>query len=238
MSAESGPGPLALVGSGEYLPEMAEFEASLIKDRAPRYVQLATAAVNDGPDVVTHWHDLGIAQAARIDVEAVIVPVNTRADADNPDFASLIKGAGLIYLSGGDPGYLAETLRDTAVWRAIEAEWRAGAALAGCSAGAMALGAWIPSLRHPKKGAVAGLALLPHLGVIPHFDAFFARVPDLFSRFILPDSDTLNIVGIDEQTALVGGPSEWTVQGKSNAWRLTSQGREVLPKGPVITLTN
>ena len=69
MSDESGPGPLALVGSGEYLVEMAGIEGALIAGRAPKYVQLATAAVQDGPSVDEHWHDLGNAQAKRLGVE-------------------------------------------------------------------------------------------------------------------------------------------------------------------------
>ena len=60
MSEVSGPGPLALVGSGEYLELMAPIERALIEGRAPRYVQIATAAVPDGPDVVERWHRLGV----------------------------------------------------------------------------------------------------------------------------------------------------------------------------------
>jgi len=235
--ADEGPGPIALVGSGEYLPQMADLEGGLIKGRPARYVQLATAAVQDGPSVVEHWHELGTAQAARLGVEPVIVPVNDRADANNPAFANMIPGAGLIYLSGGDPHYLAETLRDTLVWQTIEATWRNGAALAGCSAGAMALGSRIPSLRHPRRGATTGLGLLEHVGVIPHFDAFAARVPDLLTRFVLPDEATMTVFGVDEETALVGGPTEWTVQGRQSVWRLTAKGRvELLPGTRVTTL--
>jgi cyanophycinase len=235
MSDEQVPGPIALVGSGEYLPEMAELEGSLIAGRAPRYVQLATAAVQDGPTVVDHWHQLGITQAKSLGVEPIIVPVNDHDDANNPEFAELIKGAGLIYLSGGDPNYLADALRDTLVWRTIEDTWRAGAALAGCSAGAMALGSWIPSLRHPRRGSTLGLGLLPHLGVVPHFDAFAARVPDLLTRFVIPDESTMTVMGIDEKTALVGGPTEWTVQGHQSVWRLTPKGREEYPLGSTVT---
>jgi cyanophycinase len=235
MSDGAGPGPIALVGSGEYLPEMTDLEAKLIAGRAPRYVQLATAAVQDGPSVVDYWHQLGITQAQRIGVEPVIVPVNDREDANNPEFADLIKGAGLIYLSGGDPNFLAQTLRETLVWSTIEATWRGGAALAGCSAGAMALGAWIPSLRHPRKGSTVGLGLLTHIGVIPHFDAFAARVPDLLTRFVLPDESSMTVVGIDEKTALVGGPTEWTVEGLQSVWRLTSKGREEFALGAQLT---
>lgn len=235
MSVEPGPGPLALVGSGEYLVEMAGIEGALIAGRPPRYVQLATAAVQDGPSVVEHWHQLGIEQAKRLGVEPVIVPVNTRDDANNPDFAAMVEGAGLIYLSGGDPNFLADTLRGTLVWGAIEEAWRGGSALAGCSAGAMALGSWIPSLRHPRKGSSEGLGLLPHLGIVPHFDAFAARVPDLLTRFVLPDEETISVYGIDEQTALVGGPTQWTVQGRSSVWHLSSGGREEFRVGRSVT---
>ena len=40
--------PIALVGSGEYLPVMTEIEGALIAGRPPRYVQLATAAAPEG----------------------------------------------------------------------------------------------------------------------------------------------------------------------------------------------
>jgi cyanophycinase len=126
-------GLLALVGSGEYLPQMTEFEASLLEGRPPRYVQLATAAVPDGPEVVEKWHRLGRAQAQRLGVEAVVLLVHDRDDANNEDLANQIAGAGLIYLSGGNPGYLADTLRDSLVWKAIETAWRSGTSLAGCT---------------------------------------------------------------------------------------------------------
>lgn len=235
MTATTGPGPLALVGSGEYLPQMADVEAGLLVGRLPRYVQLATAAVPDGPSVVERWHRLGIAQAARLGVEPVIVPVNDRADADEPALVAQFAGAGLVYLSGGHPAYLADTLRDTAVWAAIVASWQGGAALAGCSAGAMAMTSWVPSLRNPRKGATVGLGLLPHLRIIPHFDAFAARIPDLVARFLLPHDPAITVIGVDEETALVGGPRDWIVQGRKSAWRLTRDGREELPAGTTVT---
>ncbi len=235
MSVNAGPGPLALVGSGEYLPVMADIEAGLLAGRPTRYVQLATAAVPDGPSVVERWHNLGIEQAQRLGVEAVILDVNDRADAENPEIAELVAGAGLIYLSGGNPGFLADTLRDSAVWAAIVTAWHGGAALAGCSAGAMAMTSWVPSLRHPRQGGTNGLALLPHLRVIPHFDFFTSKVPDLVTRFLLPYDPAITVLGIDEETALVGGPGEWTVKGRQSAWRLTSQGREELPAGITIS---
>lgn len=235
MSAEQHPGTLALVGSGEYLPQLATIEASLLKGQPPRYVQLATAAVPDGADVVAKWHRLGTDQAQRLGVEAIILPVNNRDDANNAALANEIAGAGLIYLSGGNPGYLADTLRDTLVWEAIETAWRRGSALAGCSAGAMALTSWIPSLRHPRQGGTDGLGLLSHIRVIPHFDAFAARIPDLVTRFLLPHESSIVLIGIDEDTAIVGGPTEWTVRGRQSAWLLTGDGRDELVSGTTFT---
>ena len=87
----------------------------------------------------------------------VVVPVVDRISADDPELAGLVAGAGLVYLSGGNPPFLASTLRGTRVWAAIEDAWRAGAALAGCSAGAMALtgaGAGHPA-PVPRRGARA-----------------------------------------------------------------------------------
>lgn len=227
-------GPLALVGSGEYLESMLEIESSLIAGRPPRYVQLATAAVPDGPDVVAKWHRLGAEQAARIGVEQVVVGVESANDANDDRNAALIEGAGLIYLSGGNPGFLADVLRGSKVWAAIEVAWRSGSALAGCSAGAMALTSWVPSIRHPREGGTEGLGLLPNLRVIPHFDAFAARIPDIATRFLLPHEESVTLLGIDEQTAIVGGPTTWTVQGRSSAWILTRHGREQLPSGALI----
>lgn len=233
--SSAAPGPIALVGSGEYLPKMAEFESSLLEGRPARYVQLATAAVPDGPSVVEYWHDLGRDQAERLGVQQVVVPVNDANDANSDEFASLIEGAGLIYLSGGNPGYLADALRGTRVWAAIVEAWRTGSALAGCSAGAMALTSWVPSIRHPRKGGTEGLGLLPHLRVIPHFDAFAARMPDIVTRFLLPHDPSITVLGVDEDTALVGGPHDWTVRGHQSAWILTSDGRTELTQGMTIT---
>ena len=227
-------GPIALVGSGEYLPVMAEIEAALIAGRPPRYVQIATAAVPDGPAVVDRWRRLGVEQALRLGVTPVTVAVATREEADDPEVVRLVDGAGLIYLSGGNPNFLAETLRDTALWSAIQAQWRVGTALAGCSAGAMVMAAWVPTIRHPRAGGTPGLGLLSHLRVIPHFDAFMKRVPDIAARFLVGNDAHVTVVGVDEETAIVGGPEEWVVQGTGSAWILKGSQREEYRAGDTL----
>jgi cyanophycinase-like exopeptidase len=160
--------------------------------------------------------------------------VRNRDEANDPGLAAQIDGAGLIYLSGGDPHFLAGTLRGTAVWAAIEAQWRAGAALAGCSAGAMAMTAWVPSVKRLGLSPDPGLALLPHLRVIPHFDRMAGLMPDFVTRVLLHAPDGVTVLGIDEDTALVGGPVEWTVQGRQSVWVLGHGARQEFVPGSVL----
>jgi len=67
-------GSLALVGSGEFLPIMADFEKSLIDDgvkngKAPLYVQIPTAAGQESPERLHYWENLGRTQAELMKVE-------------------------------------------------------------------------------------------------------------------------------------------------------------------------
>lgn len=236
MTASS-PGPFALVGSGEYLPSMLPIESALLAGRPARYVQIATAAAPEGDDVLARWHRLGSEQAHRLGAQQIVVDVRTREDADDQAHANAIAGAGLVYLSGGNPSYLAQTLRGSVVWAAIVSAWRDGAALAGCSAGAMVMARRIPSLRHPVQGGSDGLGLLPHLRVIPHFDQLSRWMPEAAARHVLHGDDTTTLIGVDEETALVGGPHTWQVQGQRSAWLLERDGRTEFPAGSTLEIS-
>jgi cyanophycinase-like exopeptidase len=212
---------------------MQDVEAKLIAGRNPKYVQIPTAAAPEGETSLSRWINLGKAQAERIGVEAISVIAHDRNDANDPRLADLVRDAGLIYLSGGNPTFLANTLRETLLWNEIESAWRDGAALAGCSAGAMALADHIPALRLPTHTATSGLGLLPHIRVLPHFDRMFARIPDFMTRFMkVPDG--VSVVGIDEDTAIVGGPFEWEVQGRQSAWLFVDGHRKEFKPGQTL----
>jgi cyanophycinase len=230
--------PVALVGSGEYLPVMTEIERALIADRAPRYVQLATAAAPEGEESLARWHRLGREQAERLGAEQVVVDVRTREDAESKHWADAVDGAGLIYLSGGNPAFLAETLRGTAVWHAIVAEHEKGAALAGCSAGAMALTDWAPRMRdlvHPNQPT--GLRLVQQVRVIPHFDKMLGWMPDMLRNALLHKPEGTTLIGIDEDTALVSmAQGEWEVRGRQSVWVLGSGTREEHRPGTRLSL--
>lgn len=228
MLASMPAGRIALVGSGEYLPVMHEVEAWLLEGRPGRYVQLATAAAPEGQASLDRWHELGLTAAARLGVEQVVIDVRTRKDADQQSWADQVEGAGLVYLSGGNPGYLAQTLRGTRVWHAIRTAWLAGASLAGCSAGSMALAGYVPDFRHPRRGGTQGLAVVPEARILPHFDRYARWMPDVALRPLV--SRDACVIGIDEDTALLADPSdepgwEFRARGRQSAWRIESDRR-------------
>ncbi len=226
MSEPSGTvAPVALVGSGEFLPQMVDVDRWLLSGRVQRAAFLPTAAGEEGDASVKRWLELGRRHYVNMGVEPIEVPVLNRKQADDPGLARLLEGVGLVYLSGGNPGYVASTLRDTLVWRSIVDAWSNGAALAGCSAGAMALSATAPSVRGQTVTPEPGLALIAHLSVLPHFDQMGKWDPTFLDRALQRRQPGITIVGIDEDTALVGGPSEWTVMGRQRVTVFSSEGR-------------
>lgn len=236
MDAASG--PVALVGSGEFLPVMEGVDATLLQGRPRRAAIVPTAASLEGDERVAWWLDLAHRHFEALGVEAVPVPVRTRADADDPALARLFAGAGLVYLSGGDPHHLVSTLRGSLVLEAVRAAWHGGAALAGCSAGAMALTSGAPPdlapgghRRSPDESPArggghgagetgVGLGVVEHLAVIPHFDVLERRRPDVVEWFAAWKPPETTLVGVEEDTALIGTPTGWQVDGRGAVWVL------------------
>jgi cyanophycinase len=228
-------GPVALVGSGEFLEVMVPVDAALLAGRPARVAILPTAAGLESDERVAWWIDLARRHYEAMGVEPVPVPVRRRADAEDGDLAALIEGVGLVYLSGGDPHHLASTLRGSPVWEAIVRAWQGGAAVAGCSAGAMALTSGAPPDLGPggthrsvpgagSPGATtqsddgAGLGLVGHLAVIPHFDLLERRRPGIVQRFSSWQPPATTLVGVEEETALVSTGPGWRVHGAGAVW--------------------
>jgi cyanophycinase len=237
MSTQPSVAPFALVGSGEFLPQMEEVDRWLISGRTQRAAILATAAGEEGADSVKRWLAMGTKHYEGIGVDSVEVPVIDRDSADDPALAALISDVGLVYLSGGNPGYLANTLRGTLVWKAIITAWENGAALAGCSAGAMALSGTAPTVRAGTMTPHPGLALLPHLSVMPHFDQMGRWDSGFLKRAQSQVTAGLTLVGIDEATALVGGPADWIVMGHRTVTVFGPEGPMVYSPGETVHLS-
>jgi cyanophycinase len=229
MSDSSTPtaGPIALVGSGEFLPQMVDVDRWLLAGRRPRAAFLPTAAGEEGAASVNRWLKLGTDHYTAMGIEPVAVPVLNANDANREDLAALIDDVGLIYLSGGNPGHIARSLRNSLVWDAIVRAWQNGAAIAGCSAGAMVLTGSAPDVRGGRRMvSEPATNLVEHLTVIPHFDRMAQWNPRMVEEALAQLRPGFHLVGVDEDTALVGGMTEWTVMGRQ---RVTVFG----PGGPI-----
>lgn len=226
---------LALVGSGEYLPNMEGVDRDLLDrlGQPPRVVCLPTAAGTEGSERVGYWSRLGVTHFTRLGVPVESVSVIDRADAENPALAAQVAGANFVYLSGGRPDYLYKTLEGTAVWAAILDVLDRGGILAGCSAGAMILGEKMfgfPGWK-PAFGLVPGAAIIPHFDEIPRAMSASMR--------LITGSD-LTVLGVDGYTALVvnpqgpGGRAQFEVLGSGGVtvWNRRSKVRHTQGRLP------
>jgi cyanophycinase len=215
-------GPVALVGSGEFLPGMEGLDRRLLAGRAQRVVHLPTAAGQESGRRLRYWRSLAqrhFEENLGIEVDTLgVLDVNS---ANDPRNVAMLDGAGLIYLSGGNPGYLAAALRGTAAMARIQDLWAAGTALAGCSAGAAALTAVAPDVR-AGEGSGRGLDVIPGIAVIPHYDAMRRWRRGMARRFTEAAPDGVTVVGIDEHTAIVTDDGvHYEVYGVGTAVKVT-----------------
>jgi len=226
-------GPIALVGSGEYLPQMEDVDRQLLAHvggSAARVVVLPTAAGLEEPASPRRWAESGIRHFTRLGVHVDAVNILLREDAFDPRWQPLLEQADFIYFSGGNPRHVINTLVDSPAWATIVDRHTAGAVLAGCSAGAMAFGRLTLQPRRLWGAATAppetwypALGLLPGIVVLPHFDRWVARMSEATLKQLaasLPEGVAL--IGVDEDTALVSfdgcrrseRPSVWHVLGR------------------------
>jgi cyanophycinase len=237
MSTAVSFGPLALVGSGEFLPQMVEVDRWLLQRQTPRVAILPTAAGEEGQASVDRWIRLGVDHYTAMGIEPVALRVLNRDDASRADLAAELADVGLIYLSGGNPGYVASVLHGSLVGDAIAAAWRSGTAVAGCSAGAVALTSRASRVRGGAMGTVeAALGLVPHITVIPHFDQMHRWNPGFLDRALVQRGTGEHLVGVDEDTALVGGPDNWTVMGRQRVTVFGADGSMAYTAGDSVSL--
>lgn len=214
-----GVGNLALVGSGEYTEKMLELENKLIEagnqnKKLGPFVQFATAAGLESKESIFYWQALGNEQAKRLGVKSKFIEVFNREDALDNKWLSEIEGASLIYFSGGNPKHLAESLKGTKLWEKIIYEFSTGTSLAGCSAGAMIMGSEIAFPVIKKHEISNGLGLISKLAILPHYDRYFGKIPNLIKNLMFTRNHEINVVGIDENSALVFAESAWKSVGQ------------------------
>ena len=225
-------GPLALVGGDEFHPGNEAQDALLCQAATGRPAYIVATAARDNPEAAVatarRWFN-------RFGVEVTELRARTITEARSAATAQQAKGAGLIYICGGDPGRAVQVLRGSVVWGAIREAWRGGCALAGSSAGAMALCEWSLVRRgfpgHTDRRGLEGLNLVPGSAFLPHFDTFGERwIPSAQESV---GADTL-LVGVDERSAAVWADGAWSAMGPGRVVLVRGDERDVSPApGPV-----
>jgi cyanophycinase len=196
------PGTLALVGGAEWT-DGCSFDAELLAaSGGTDVVVLPTASAYEHPErtVLTAgaWFE-GLGGQ----VEGLMVL--SRADAQDPGAAAVVRRARFIYLSGGSTLHLRSVLKDSAVYAALVEAYRAGAVVAGAGSGGMVL---TDPMVDPRGGALTvGLGLVRDFVVVTHFgDAAEDAHGEKLHRSIALAPAGLPVVGIPERTALIRGP--------------------------------
>jgi cyanophycinase len=193
---------------------------------------VATAARRQRPELA-----VGTARKwfGGLGVELEELPVYKRSDAGSAELAGRAAAAGLLYLTGGDPGLLVQVLAGSRVWEAMVQAWLGGAALAGSSAGAMALCEWtlirarFPG--HTDRRPDDALGLVRGSAFLPHFDTFGERwIPSAQATL---GAETL-LLGVDERTAAVWNDGAWRAAGPGKVTLVKAAERRVFSAPELI----
>ena len=228
-------GPLALVGGDELHPGNEPQDALLAEAAAdgPAYV-IATAAARHRPELaVAHAHEW----FARFGLDVVELPVRTKTQARSAETAALASGRDVLLPGGRRSGH--RSRRAGAARPSGEPSSRrgdGGAALAGSSAGAMALGRWT-LIRGARPGG-------PRTSVPRRARAGAERRRAAALRHVRPGvggvclggrpSDDVILLGIDERAAAVWSDGRWRAMGDGGVTVITSEGERAFVSGEAI----
>jgi cyanophycinase len=173
-----------------------------------------------------------------------------RAEAESPDIAAALAKATGVFLTGGNQLRLTSIVAGTRLASGLHLAHDRGAVIAGTSAGASALAAYMlasgDSGATPRHGIVqlaAGLGLAPEMVVDQHFEqrtrlgrllSAIAQSPSLIGIGL--DEDTAAIISTDRQMDVIGRGAVTVVDGsnmQTDAYRLRGR-RPVMISGVVL----
>jgi cyanophycinase len=174
----------------------------------------------------------------------------TRQQANDEAYVGQLRDATGIFLTGGNQLRLSSTIGGTLLAEAVMERFRAGAVVAGTSAGASAMsshmiafGASGGTPKHRMAALAAGLGVLPSVIVDQHFQqrnrygrllSVIAQNPSLLGVGV--DEDTAGVVGPDGVMEVIGRGSVTIIDGASaetDAWEVHGH-RPVMISGVIL----
>ena len=218
-------GRLALVGGDEFRSGCESMDAAIlaaIGSANPVVLIVPTAAAFENParaadNGVRHFESLGAAASPLM--------VLNHNDAMDAGIAAEVEGADLVYLTGGNPAHLLETLQDSLLLEAIHGRLEHGGILAGSSAGAMVMGSW---MRFREWRRTLGIA--PGIATLPHHER--ADSDTVLGELESAPDDLSAVFGINGRAGALSGPDGWTALGagrvtvyQNGGWRRFEDGQ-------------
>lgn len=203
-------GYLLLEGGAEFGGQMSEPDLCAIElaggfDAPIAIIPTAAAPDNNhnraGNNGVRWFQSLGARNVHTVDV------IDSKS-ANEASLAASIRTSKLIYLLGGFPRHLGETLANSLCWSAAIEAYEQGAVIAGSSAGAMVMCEHYYD-PHEKK-LLRGLNLVSNACVLPHHNNFGKN----WASQLMPMLPGGVLIGVDERTGMINSMGgEWEVKG-------------------------
>jgi cyanophycinase len=209
----------SLLGSGEFQPWSEPVDRRLVgeADGDGRVLILPTASAPEGKDVFERWGSLGMAHFSRLDIPAEVLDLKVREDTNDPRILERLEGASAVYFSGGNPAYLSAVLAESEFLEALLKQLDRGMAYIGCSAGVACLNeiTFDSDTTDLDQVFKPGLNLIPRTIFAPHWDIVDTWMPGASEFLVAAAPEGFTFIGLDEDTAMVGGGSTWEVVGRS-----------------------
>ncbi len=208
---------LLLMGSGEFTDAVLQIDIMLRDEAGVHSVAVIPTAAGQESDA-RKWITMAEHHYARLGIDVTGIPAFTRKEADDPSWCDVLQHVDLIYLSGGDPNYLHDTLDGSLLWHETVSRMRTGVILAGSSAGAMVLGGSIARNLRSLRDSTAqpewtpAFGLVPH-AIFPHFDRW-RLFPHRLQNFSSTGQELW--MGIDEDTGAFVSQGVAHVLGKGS----------------------
>jgi cyanophycinase len=226
-------GYFLLAGGAEFGGRMSEPDLRAIElaggSDAPICI-IPTAAAPDnnhkraGNNGIRWFESLGAKNVFTVDI------INS-ASANDSALAASVRTSRLIYLLGGFPRYLGETLVSSACWRAALDAYEQGTIIAGSSAGAMVLCEYFYDPY--EKKLLHGLNLIPNSCVLPHHNNFGKS----WAKQLLHLLPNITLIGIDERTGMIKETVDtWHVYGAGQVTLYLNEQVQVHAKGSCFSI--
>ena len=195
---------IVLAGGAEFggqmaIPDKLAIERAGGPDALINILPTAAALDNNhqvaGQNGVNWFKSLGATNVSAL-------PLIDSMSANDPEIIGALLQARLIYLLGGSPRYLAETMGASRSWQSILTAQHAGAVIAGSSAGAMVL---CEFYYDPESSQIReGLKLIDGICILPHHNTFGKNWAPQLEK-LLPE---IVLLGIDDETGVICRLSE------------------------------